>query len=71
MLQIWVHFSEVQFSDTMSRLWDLERDVGITRVESQDEEARSKLLEDWPGSMDVKELTAEAHAIASDLLIMT
>ncbi len=69
-LQIYVHSYEMQFCDNMSRLWDLERDVGITRVDL-DEEAKSKALEDWPGSIDVKSLTAEAHAIASALLIIT
>lgn len=69
LLQIYVHFYEVEFADNMSRLWDLEEDVGITRVGHDDK--RSQALEDWPGSIDVKSLTAEAHAIASDLLILT
>ncbi|KAJ9614554.1 hypothetical protein H2200_002691 [Cladophialophora chaetospira] len=67
-LQRYVHFYEEQYSDNKSRLWDLEHDVGITRAGRELEGAEE--LEDWPGSIDVKALTAEAHAIAADLLII-
>jgi hypothetical protein len=69
MLQLYMHFYESEFSDNMNRLWTLEDDVGVTRVRT-DTETGSESLDNWPSTINVKELTATAHSIAADLIII-